>query len=85
MTGHLANAEPLRSALVRGTQKIHNALYHEPVFACLLDPELNEQQYTRALRVFAKFYAVIEHTRASASLCPELSLASECEALHHDL
>lgn len=85
MTIHFANAEPLRAALIRATEKTHTALHHDPIFACLVEPDLTEQQYRRALTVFAQFYGAVEYARAAASCFSELSLALECEALRRDV
>ncbi|WP_299729339.1 biliverdin-producing heme oxygenase [uncultured Tateyamaria sp.] len=75
----------MRTELMRATQDIHYALHSDPVFACLMDPQLTAHQYARALSVFAEFYGAIECARDSQSHFQELSLTSECNALSRDV
>ena len=75
----------MRTELMRATQDIHHALHSDPVFACLMDPQLTAHQYARALSVFAEFYGAIERARSSHSHFQELNLTAECTALSYDV
>ncbi len=54
MTVPRIGLEAIRNALMRATQDTDNALHSDPMFACLVDPELMALQYRRALSVLAE-------------------------------
>lgn len=75
----------VRNKIAEATRHVHLELHSDPVLSRLTEPDIELEDYLKALVVFFSFYHRIELERLRFSAWDDISLSRECSALQMDL